>query len=328
MKNKKYKKIKTETLVDNQESHFNIYTVLEKAQLDQKSDDYLLYAKAPYKWSLRELTELTRVGIHELFIEESDEKSYDRYLAINNEIPKIDRSLEPKFRLRTVQDIGQHLVESLFISDIDEKIVTKLTGVADELVLCLLEEPSSVNEIQTLASYDLYTYVHSVGVGTLTTAMAMKLGIQKPEELRMYALGGILHDIGKKKVPLNVLNKPGPLLPEEWDLMKAHPTAGGELLEKIPVSKTVREIVTLHHEKIDGSGYPFGMMGDKIPFHVQVATVADIFNALTTSRCYHRKRSRFEGLMFMKHNLGGKISNEVFKALVACLTEEKEKKYG
>ena len=326
MGKKVYRKIKTETLIDNQESHFNVYTLLEKPSNEET--DYLLYAKAPYKWSLRELTELTRVGIHELFIEDSDADGYQRYITINQETPKVDRSLAPKFRLRSVQDIGQHLVESIFISEIDEKVVAKLSGVADELVLCLLEDPNSVNEIQTLASYDLYTYIHSVGVGTLTTAIAMKMGITKPDELRRFALGGILHDIGKKKVPLNVLNKPGPLLPEEWELMKAHPQVGGELLAAVPLPKEVKEIVTLHHEKLDGSGYPSGLLGDRIPMHVQVSTVADIFNALTTSRCYHRKRSRFEGLMFMKHNLGGKISNEVFKALVACLTDEKEKKYG
>lgn len=323
---KRFVPIKTETLVDNTAAHFDVYTLLERPEGEAMPDDFLLYAKAPYTWTLRELTDLTRVGIQDLFIDESQRRNYDRYLRLHLDLPEIDRNEEPRFRIRKVQDIGQHLVESCFLSDIDERVVGKLEGVAKELVVCLKDDPKSVHHIQSLAEYDLYTYVHSVGVGTLTTAIAMKMGISDPDELRIYAMGGILHDVGKKLVPLQVLNKPGPLLPEEWELMKAHPTTGLDLLKPLGLPKEILEIVSCHHEKMDGSGYPDGLVGDEIPIHVQVATVADIFNALTTTRCYHRKRSRFEALMFMKHHLRGKVSPEVFKALVACLVSEKELK--
>lgn len=323
---KRFVPIKTETLVDNTAAHFDVYTLLERPEGEATPDDFLLYAKAPYTWTLRELTDLTRVGIQDLFIDESQRRNYDRYLRLHLDLPEIDRNEEPRFRIRKVQDIGQHLVESCFLSDIDQRVVGKLEGVAKELVVCLKDDPKSVHHIQSLAEYDLYTYVHSVGVATLTTAIAMKMGISDPDELRIYAMGGILHDVGKKLVPLQVLNKPGPLLPEEWELMKAHPTTGLDLLKPLGLPKEILEIVSCHHEKIDGSGYPDGLVGDEIPIHVQVATVADIFNALTTTRCYHRKRSRFEALMFMKHHLRGKVSPEVFKALVACLVSEKELK--
>ncbi|MCA2961238.1 MAG: HD domain-containing protein [Silvanigrellales bacterium] len=323
---KRFVPIRTDSLVDNTAAHFDVYTLLEGGDGNAKPEDFLLYAKAPYTWTLRELTDLTRVGIQDLFIDESQRRNYDRYLRLHLETPEIDRNEEPRFRIRKVQDIGQHLVESCFLSDIDQQVVGKLEGVANELVLCLKEDPKSVHHIQSLAEYDLYTYVHSVGVGTLTTAVAMKMGISDPEELKTYAMGGILHDVGKKLVPLQVLNKPGPLLPEEWEMMKAHPTTGFELLKALDLPKEVLEIVASHHEKIDGSGYPDGLMGNEIPVHVQVATIADIFNALTTTRCYHRKRSRFEALMFMKHHLRGKVSPDVFNALVACLVSEKELK--
>jgi len=325
---KKFISIRTETLVDNTAAHFDVYALLEKGEVDAVPGDFLLYAKAPYTWTLRELTDLTRVGIQDLFIDESQKRSYERYLRLHEETPEIDPDLEPRFRIRQVQDIGQHLVESCFLSEIDTRVMNKIEGVAKELVTCLRDDPKSVHHIQSLAEYDLYTYVHSVGVGTLTAAIAMRMGLDDPEELRMYALGGILHDVGKKLVPLAVLNKPGPLLPEEWEQMRAHPTTGFELLKSLDLRKEVFEIVSQHHEKLDGSGYPDGLGGSEIPVHVQVATVADIFNALTTTRCYHRKRSRFEALMFMKHHLRGKISPDVFKALVACLVSEKELKAG
>ena len=323
---RKFVPIRTETLVDNTAAHFDVYTLIDGAPDKARPQDFLLYAKAPYTWTLRELTDLTRVGIQDLFIDEVQKRSYERYLLLHKETSEVDPSEEPRFRIRKIQDIGQHLVECLFLSDIDQKVIGRLESVAQELVTCLQSDPKSVHHIQSLAEYDMYTYVHSVGVGTLTTAIAMKMGISDPQSLRVYAMGGILHDVGKKLVPLTVLNKPGPLLPEEWEQMKAHPTTGLDLLVGLGLPKEVLEIVASHHEKIDGSGYPNGLLGNEIPVHVQVATVADIFNALTTTRCYHRKRSRFEALMFMKHHLRGKVGPDVFKALVACLVSEKELK--
>lgn len=148
------------------------------------------------------------------------------------------------------------------------------------------------------------------------------MGETSKDVLKQFALGGLLHDVGKKLIPLGVLNKAGPLTPEEWDLMKSHPGTGLELLQNMGVPVPVTDIVGMHHEKLDGSGYPNQLTKDDIPMHVQIATVADIFNALTTARCYHRKRTRFEALMFMKHHLRGKISQDVFKALVGCMVTE------
>lgn len=101
--------------------------------------------------------------------------------------------------------------------------------------------------------------------------------------------------------------------------MRAHPEFGVKELEGLGFSKMVMESVGLHHEKLDGSGYPHGLAADDIPDCVQIVTVADIFSALTTSRCYHFKRNRYEALMFMKHELLGKISKEAFRALVESL---------
>jgi HD-GYP domain-containing protein (c-di-GMP phosphodiesterase class II) len=108
--------------------------------------------------------------------------------------------------------------------------------------------------------------------------------------------------------------------------MRDHPALGVRELEGLSLSKMVMEVVGLHHEKLDGSGYPHGLGGSDIPDCVQIVTVADIFSALTTSRCYHFKRNRYEALMLMKHDLGGKISKEAFRALVESLVDEDGKK--
>jgi putative nucleotidyltransferase with HDIG domain len=324
---KKYFAIETDSLLDNTSTHFDIYAVISAAEIETRAlsaDLPLLYAKAPYHWTLRELTELSRIGISKLLIDENQRNKYDRYVKVNKDIPKVDPALEPRFRIMQIQDIGAHLIEGCFLSDLDPASLDRMKEVAGDVVNCLNDDKSVVKLLQGLGSHDLYTYIHSIGVSVLTAAIAMNHGITDKALLREYALGGLLHDIGKKETPLKILNKSGPLSPQEWDIMKKHPTDGKVILEGFGLSEMVAEIVGLHHEKMDGSGYPYGLTKDQIPLHVQISTCADVFNALTTSRCYHAKRTRFEGLMFMKQQMQGKISAEAYRSLVNCLVNESE----
>jgi putative nucleotidyltransferase with HDIG domain len=326
LKNDGFFEINISALKDNTLSHFDVYTDVEHQLLGAAPSQPLLYAKAPYDWTYREINQLSSAGLSCLFVREDDRKRFQRYLRINEPVPEVDSNLEARFRIRQVEEIGAHLIETAFLTDISENLVGQLRSVSNDLVDCVTEDPRSILELKSLADHDMYTYIHSVGVGSLTTAIALQLGITKTNELRDYAYGGLLHDIGKKLLPLALLNKPGPLAPHEWEAMKTHPDNGAKLLEEFTLPEKTIEMVTLHHEKLDGSGYPGGLTKASIPLHVQVATVADIYNALTTTRCYHRKRTRFEALMFMKHHLKGKISAEVFDALVRCLANEEQVK--
>lgn len=325
-KNEGFFEISISSLKDNTHSHFDVYTDLEHQLLGSAPSQPLLYAKAPYDWTYREINQLSNAGISTLFVREDDRKRFQRYQRINEPMPEIDANLEARFRIRQVEEVGAHLIETAFLTDISEDLVTQIRSVSCDLVDCVTEDPRSILELKSLADHDMYTYIHSVGVGSLTAAIALQLGITKTNELRDYAFGGLLHDIGKKMLPLALLNKPGPLAPHEWETMKTHPDNGSKLLEEFRVRERAMEMVSLHHEKLDGSGYPNGLTKASLPIHVQVATVADIYNALTTTRCYHRKRTRFEALMFMKHHLKGKISAEVFGALVRCLANEEQVK--
>jgi putative nucleotidyltransferase with HDIG domain len=284
--------------------------------------DLVLYAKAPFDWTEREIRALAHSGFTQLFIRNDDRNRFLRYVKMHDFVPEINYSLAAKNRISQVEAVGSLLVETAFLTDLSEDLLGRLKNVSDDLADCVAEDPRSILQLRSLAEHDLYTYVHSVGVGTLTAAIALEMGVTSSSDLRDYAFGGLLHDVGKKLLPLGVLNKPGPLAPDEWELMKKHPENGLALLTGFRISDRVLEMISLHHEKLDGSGYPHGLTRANIPIHVQIATVADIFNALTTTRCYHRKRTRFEALMFMKHHLRGKIAQDVFGALVRCLATE------
>lgn len=317
--------IPTDSLIDNTESHFDVFTMMNPEAKAPSDGDFVLYAKAPYRWTRRELTDLLAAGIKHLYVDAAQRSNYDRYLSVSKPPPEIQVDLAPRFRLQQIQNLAAHVMESCVIAGVNPTNLEQLKVTADHLVRCLLEDPRCIRALQGLHDHCLYTYVHSAATGTLSASIANQMGITNPHDLAQYALAGFLHDVGKREVPLPVLNKTGPLTAEEWDLMRQHPAQGVGSLNNYELPKFVIEIVGMHHEKIDGSGYPNSLTQTEIPDHVKIVTVADIFSALTTSRCYHFKRSRFEALMFMRHELAGKIWREAFNALVIGLTIDDDK---
>lgn len=137
----------------------------------------------------------------------------------------------------------------------------------------------------SIESKDRYTQGHCERVAFFACVLADSAGFDA-RSLFWFRIGALLHDIGKIIVPTEVLNKPGKLTDEEWRLMKRHPEAGLELVADIDFPGDIRSIIRSHHERWDGTGYPDGLAGDAIPFSARVLCVADVYDALTTTRSY------------------------------------------
>ncbi|HEU4748615.1 MAG TPA: HD domain-containing phosphohydrolase, partial [Gemmatimonadaceae bacterium] len=137
----------------------------------------------------------------------------------------------------------------------------------------------------SIESKDRYTQGHCERVAFFGCVLADSAGFNS-RSLFWFRIGALLHDIGKIIVPTEVLNKPGKLTPEEWELMKRHPEAGLELVADIDFPGDIRAIIRNHHERWDGTGYPDGLAGESIPFAARILCVADVYDALTTTRSY------------------------------------------
>ncbi|MDP3607573.1 MAG: HD-GYP domain-containing protein [Methylophilus sp.] len=137
-----------------------------------------------------------------------------------------------------------------------------------------------------LKTKDDYTYMHSIAVCAMMTALAQELGLGETE-IKQAGLAGLMHDIGKAAVPLDILNKPGALTDQEFSMIKLHPEKGHELLLKASIDDPVTLDVCLHHhEKIDGSGYPKRLKGDQISLFAKMGAVCDVYDAVTSNRPY------------------------------------------
>lgn len=151
---------------------------------------------------------------------------------------------------------------------------------------------------QSIESADSYTFGHCERVATYAEQVARGLGLNEME-LTTIRLGAYLHDVGKVKVPHEILNKPGRLTQEEFAVIQQHPVWGLELLASIEFPWDIKPIIRWHHEKYDGTGYPDRLAGDEIPLAAQIICIADVYDALTTTRSYRPAMSHAEALAQM-----------------------------
>lgn len=156
----------------------------------------------------------------------------------------------------------------------------------DEIAASITRNEGALISLVRLKHQDDYTYMHSVAVCALMTALAKELQLSETET-RQLGLAGLLHDLGKAQVPLAVLNKPGALTEEEFALVKKHPEFGHALLLEAHINDPVTLDVCLHHhEKIDGTGYPKRLKDEEISLYAKMGAVCDVYDAITSNRPY------------------------------------------
>jgi putative two-component system response regulator len=150
---------------------------------------------------------------------------------------------------------------------------------------------------------DRDTGAHIRRIEHICTAFAQELGLSD-RKIEDIAYASMLHDIGKVKIPDNILKKPGQLSPDEWTIMKKHTLFGFELLEKKKIFQTARHITRFHHERWDGTGYPDGLVEDQIPLAARICAVADVYDALTHKRVYKEAWLEEEAFEDMRNKFG------------------------
>ena len=165
------------------------------------------------------------------------------------------------------------------------------------------------------------TGLHSVRVSDYAVRLGREMGMTR-EELRALGRASLLHDVGKVGTPDHILLKPGPLSKEEWRLMRQHSGTGRRILLTVPFLRDAAEFVYCHHERYDGTGYPRGLQGEHIPRDARIFVVADVFDALTTDRTYHRKIGCQAAIEEIRKEAGKAFDPTVVEAFLRIPCEE------
>lgn len=168
-----------------------------------------------------------------------------------------------------------------------------------------------VDSINSVRGIDEYTYTHSINVALYSMFIARWMGLEE-EMVHDVIKAGLLHDVGKARIPSEILNKRGPLSDAEFAKMKEHPALGYEICNSIgTINDSIKEAVLLHHEKLDGSGYPRGIKGGEFGLYAKIVSVADIYDAITSERVYKKKQTPFETFHEIKEVAYGKLDIKI-----------------
>ncbi len=188
-----------------------------------------------------------------------------------------------------------------------------------EIATSVGRNPSALISLARLKTHDDYSYMHSVAVAALMATLAKQLEMDDTQ-VRMAAKAGLLHDMGKAVMPLDILNKPGKLTDEEFALIKTHPQHGHALLlAGESVNDVELDVCLHHHEKMDGTGYPDKLSGDEISLFARMGAVCDVYDAITSNRPYKQGWDPAESIARMAGWAKGHFDLTIFKAFVTSL---------
>lgn len=251
---------------------------------------------------------LPKLGISGVYVHHGQEE--EKEIVITEKIQETieNNRVADRSKVELTESVKERVAEGIqyiFNSTESEYFMNAANSVTNDLLKAITENDAVAVDVGRLKVSDEYTFKHSVDVATMAMIIAKKHGMSQEE---VYELGitGLLHDIGKSRIPQEILNKPGRLTEEEFALMKKHTIFAYDMLKDGQLSERVLKGVLQHHEKLDGTGYPYGISGNEVSTYARVISVADIYDALVTVRPYKdafSQRDAVEMIMSMTNVL-------------------------
>lgn len=210
--------------------------------------------------------------------------------------------------IKTVNAI-QHCFETMRY--FKEVPINEMRELTERSIDPIVDTVGVINQLYLVRRWSEYTFHHSVNVAVLSGVLGKWLGYSGVA-LKDLILAGLLHDIGKTQIPLEILNKPAKLTTEEMDMMKKHCKYGFDMIKDIRcISLGVAHGILQHHERLDGAGYPNRIAGEEIHAFAKIIAIADIYDAMTSERVYHSKDSPFTVVEMINHEAFGKLDPEI-----------------
>lgn len=197
--------------------------------------------------------------------------------------------------------------------------VPALRDAVSKMTQSVIGNASAALWLTALKNVSEYTAIHCINVCVLSLAFARHVGLPV-RELRSIGLGALLHDVGKARTPTEILEKPGRLTDEEYEIIKRHPEDGYQMVSEAGhVSPDALSIIRLHHERLCGTGYPFGLSGADIPQCVRIVSIVDVYDAMTTKRSYQNAKSPDTALKVLYEERGTTFDDNLVTHFIRCI---------
>lgn len=191
---------------------------------------------------------------------------------------------------------------SEFITRSGENLSTNaLLNQTKEIIVMSHRPMDTFRMLRRVRKYDDMTFIHSLNVAILCNAFGHWTDMPQ-EEVDILTLAGLLHDVGKMKIPEKIIKKPSSLTEEEFSVIKQHPQRGYQILRGLPLDERIKNTALMHHERCDGKGYPSGLSAGEIEEFAKIVSIADVYDALTSARVYRGPLCPFEGFQIIKES--------------------------
>ncbi|MCP8616245.1 HD-GYP domain-containing protein [Salirhabdus salicampi] len=268
------------------------------------------------------LKKLTQHGIHTIYIEDDLSEGIEVIDSIpielrNEAVQVITEGLNTITSTTSNKNNLQNMMKS-------GRVVRSINKVFKDILSCLRENRTAINLLASTKIHDNYVYSHSVNVAIYSCQLALENGLLL-KNIEEIGLGAMLHDVGKMYIDPNILNKPGKLTMEEYEEVKKHSELGYQTLRKIhEIPLPVAHCALQHHERIDGKGYPRGIIGEEIHNYSKILSVADVFDAVTSHRVYRPAVLPHKALELLYSGSGTQFESkqvQLFKGCIAIYPE-------
>ena len=303
--------------------------------------DHPFWKKSFELTEAKELKTLAECGINEVWIDTDkgmDAESETENLSQEEANEKINISLK-QATLSTIKPVTRvSMQEEIEIArKIHSKAATAVTSIfqearmgkalqlegidalVDDITQSISRNPEAFLSLSRLKTKDNYTYLHSVAVCALMIALGKQMNLD-PALTKDLGMAGLLHDVGKMMIPEEVLNKPGRLTDNEFTIVKNHSLWGWEILKASEgVSTIALDVCLHHHERIDGTGYPDKLSGDNLSLFARMGSVCDVYDAITSERCYKAGWAPAESIRKMAEWQEGQFDSTIFQAFVKTI---------
>lgn len=285
--------------------------------LRSRSGRYVLYAGRGLLFDSLQRQQLRSAGLNSLFIRREEASLYFTFLKetlislVQN--PSTPAAVKAKAVHSSCREVLRQVLEeprAAFLAQAEEIIAPTVD--------LIVSGGEAVRHLIDLTAYDHSTYVHSTNVGIFAVALARRVyGHSAEHDLKRLGAGFFLHDLGKRQIPIEILNKPGALSSHERQIVNLHPEDGHRLLlGSSMMTEEAKVIILQHHERDDGKGYPYGLKQGDIHPYARICRLVDVYEALTSKRPYHQQRSTFDALKLMREEVLVDIDRSLFEAFL------------
>ena len=306
----KFQQIPISTLIPERKVGVKLY-------LRTGPDRHVLFINENSVLTNAKIDQLHQNNVGQLYLDASDRQGYLTYIKENLSAILNNSDLTANDKAAIIYDTASDITETLFSQPSTEGI-DQTRNLVNCMIDSISQSPETSNLLMMITNQDYYTYTHSINVGIYAVSMTRKILPSISEtELKTLGLGFFLHDLGKSKISNSIINKKGPLSQEEWQIMQEHPAIGAELACKLGTSTPeIVEIISTHHERYDGSGYPNKLSQEKVSLPGRICAFCDVFDALTTKRSYKKSLSTFAALKIIKDETPSHFDPELLNPFI------------